>query len=101
MFFFSRIKIKLFSFVSAAVLTPDVFKGPYSNQMYEPIKLQHLDLAYNQIHSLQKDVFEHTPYLQVLNLEGNQLRVLDQVTQMAISSLNQLQVRISKQKADY
>lgn len=76
----------------AAVLTPDVFKGPYSNQMYEPIGLKHLNLAYNQIHSLQKDVFEHTPYLEVLILEGNQLRVIDQVTQMAIATLTQLQV---------
>lgn len=74
------------------MLTPDVFKGPYSNQMYEPIQLRHLDLGYNQIHSLQKDVFEHTPYLEVLILAGNQLRVLDQVTQIAISSLTQLQV---------
>lgn len=75
------------------MLTPDVFKGPYSNQMYEPIELRHLNLAYNQIHSLQKDVFEHTPYLEILILEGNQLRVLDQVTQIAIASLTHLQVR--------
>lgn len=64
--------------------------------MYEPIQLRHLNLAYNQIHSLQKDVFEHTPYLEVLILEGNQLRVIDQVTQIAISSLNQLQVKFSR-----
>lgn len=63
--------------------------------MYEPIQLKHLDLSYNQIHSLQKDLFEHTPYLEVLILEGNQLRVIDQVTQLAVSTLNNLQVNIS------
>lgn len=81
-----------YNFLTAAELAPDVFKGPYDNNLYEPIKLRVLNLAYNQIHSLQKDVFEHTPYLEELNLEGNQFRVIDQVTQLAISDLGNLRV---------
>lgn len=69
-----------------------MFKGPYNNTIYEPLALQHLDLSYNKIHSLQKDVFEHLPFLEVLNLEGNHFRVLDIVTQLALSSVPTLRV---------
>lgn len=41
---------------------------------------------------MQKDVFEHLPFLEVLNLEGNHFRVLDIVTQLALSSVPTLQV---------
>lgn len=77
-------------------LSSDVFKGPYNNSFYQPIALEYLDLSYNQIHSLQKKVFEHTPNLKYLNLEGNALRVIDHVSCLALSRATQLHV--SKQK---
>ncbi|KAF2903403.1 hypothetical protein ILUMI_02781 [Ignelater luminosus] len=73
-------------------LSSDVFKGPYNNSLYQPIALEYLDLSYNQIHSLQKKVFEHTPNLKYLNLEGNALRVVDHVSCLALSRATQLHV---------
>lgn len=66
-------------------LHSDIFRGPYNNSEYETIDLQYLNLAYNDIHSLPKNLFEHTPHLTHLILEGNRLTVLDQVTCVAIS----------------
>lgn len=59
--------------------------------MFEPIGLEHLNLAYNQIHTLKFNLFEHTPNLKRLNLEGNDFVVLDVHTQIALSSISKLQ----------
>ncbi|KAJ8953955.1 hypothetical protein NQ318_019198 [Aromia moschata] len=66
------------------------FKGPYNNSVFYPIPVKHLNLAYNQIHSLPRKFFENMPDLKELNLEGNDFYVLDQNTQMALSSLSKL-----------
>ncbi|XP_059056716.1 leucine-rich repeat neuronal protein 3-like [Achroia grisella] len=55
-----------------------------------------LNLAYNDIHSLQKDVFIFMMELQSLDLSGNPLGYLDQVTMGAISDLTKLkELRLS------
>lgn len=79
-------------FVVAEQLSPDIFKGPYKDTEFETIGLLHLDLSYNQIHTLQKDIFEHTPYLEVLNLEGNALRVIDHLTCLALAEVQDMKV---------
>lgn len=78
--------------LKAEEVSSEKFQGPYSENTFAPIATEHLDLSYNQIHSLEKNVFEHMPNLKYLNLEGNDFTVLDIHTQLAISSIRQLQV---------
>ncbi|KAF5288305.1 hypothetical protein FQR65_LT12038 [Abscondita terminalis] len=77
--------------IESEQLSADVFKGPYNNTSYEPIKLEHLDLSYNRIHSLQKNVFIHTPHLKYLSLEGNRMRIIDHVTCLALAKVPKMQ----------
>ena len=70
----------------------DVFQGRYSNDEYQPIALKILKLGYNAIHSLNKDAFDHTPYLTTLELNDNPIKVIDHETAMAITSLRKLEV---------
>ncbi|KAF5271227.1 hypothetical protein FQA39_LY08234 [Lamprigera yunnana] len=72
-------------------LSADVFKGPYNNTAYAPIALEELDLSYNRIHSLQKNLFIHTPNLKSLNLEGNSLRVIDHLSCLALAKATKMQ----------
>lgn len=74
------------------VLRPDVFRGPYNVRSYEPIGLKDLDLSHNQIHTLDKRVFEHIPYLKKLNLAYNKFDIIDITTASAIQSVTELQV---------
>lgn len=78
--------------LTSDILSADVFKGPYNATEFEPIPLEYLNLAYNQIHSLHKNIFEHTPHLKHLNLEGNDFRVLDDMTALAFTLIPQLKV---------
>ncbi|KAM3955508.1 toll-like receptor 1 [Aphomia sociella] len=72
-------------------LSPHAFEGPYSPEEYEPLSsMRTLNLAYNDFHSLQQDAFEHLPELVELDLSGNPLTTIDQVTLVAISSLPML-----------
>lgn len=75
------------------VLSADVFKGPYNSTSFEPIPLEYLNLAYNKIHSLHKNVFEHTPNLKYLNLEGNGFRVIDDMTAEAFALVPEIKVK--------
>ncbi|KAJ3647145.1 hypothetical protein Zmor_024679 [Zophobas morio] len=75
----------------AEEISSDKFRGPYNSTFYEPIALEHLDLSYNKIHTLLNKVFEHMPNLKILNLEGNDFKVLDIQTQLALSSIRGLQ----------
>ncbi|XP_050300531.1 tsukushi-like [Anthonomus grandis grandis] len=81
-----------YNFLTAEEIGPENFKGLYNKTVYEPLMLEHLDLSYNQIHSLPHNFFEHLLSLRELNLEGNRLRVLDPPTQLAMASLKSLQV---------
>ncbi|XP_055903507.1 insulin-like growth factor-binding protein complex acid labile subunit isoform X2 [Eupeodes corollae] len=77
--------------ITSDVLSPDLFRGPYKNTGYEPIKLQELDLSHNKISFLQKFVFEHTPDITKLNLGYNDLRILGTSSLFAISSATTLE----------
>ncbi|XP_055849843.1 carboxypeptidase N subunit 2 isoform X2 [Episyrphus balteatus] len=76
--------------ITSDALSADVFRGPYKNTGYEPIKLRDLDLSHNKISSLQKLLFEHTPDIAYLNLGYNSLKMMDTTTLMAISSASSL-----------
>lgn len=49
-------------------------------------------VAYNQLHTLDQDLFEHLDYLEVLDLSHNPFTVIDQPTLVALSSLPYLKV---------
>ncbi|XP_075166203.1 tsukushi [Haematobia irritans] len=77
--------------ITTKILDRDVFKGKYSAENYEPIKtLIELDLAYNDLHALQNDLFEHLPNLEILILCKNTFQVIDTSTLVAIASLSSL-----------
>lgn len=72
-------------------LVPDVFRGPYHTTNYEPIALYELDLSHNNLQSLDRHIFEHTPNLTRLNLSFNPFKVLDNPTSLALASATSLQ----------
>lgn len=81
--------------LTTKILDPDVFKGQYSADKYEPINsLIELDLAYNDLHALQNDLFEHVPNLETLILCKNTFQVIDTSTLVAIASLTSLKVSV-------
>lgn len=70
-----------------------VFQGRFLPEEYEPlVAMRVLNLAYNDLHSLNQDLFEHLPELEELDLSGNPLTTIDHVTLIAISSLPMLKV---------
>ncbi|XP_060809017.1 leucine-rich repeat neuronal protein 3 [Amyelois transitella] len=74
-------------------LSPHAFEGRYAAEEYEPLRaMRTLNLAYNDLHSLNQDLFEHMPELTELDLSGNPLGTVDHVTLIAISSLPMLKV---------
>ncbi|CAH2056150.1 unnamed protein product, partial [Iphiclides podalirius] len=74
-------------------LSPHAFEGRYLPEEYEPLAaMRKLNLAYNDLHSLNQDLFEHLPELTELDLSGNPLTTIDHVTLVAISSLPMLKV---------
>ncbi|XP_032525797.2 leucine-rich repeat neuronal protein 3-like [Danaus plexippus] len=74
-------------------LSPHAFEGRYSPEEFEPLSsMRTLSLAYNDLHSLNQDLFEHLPELTELDLSGNPLTTIDHVTLIAISSLPMLKV---------
>ena len=74
----------------------DVFEGPFSDEEYEPIPLKTLKLGYNQIHSIDKDAFDHLPFIEILEINNNPLEVLDHQTAIAITTLRKLKVKVEK-----
>jgi len=69
-----------------------VFEGHYMKDEYEPITLRTLNLGYNQIHSLDKDAFDHISFLEVLELNNNPFEIIDHQTGVALTSLRKLKV---------
>lgn len=78
--------------ITSDSLNPEIFRGPFSEEKYSPIKLQILDLSHNQINFLDKLIFEHTPDLKKLDLSYNELNSLDDGTNEAIASLEKLEI---------
>ncbi|CAH0564093.1 unnamed protein product [Brassicogethes aeneus] len=76
--------------ITSEELSPEDFRGTYVNDTWQPLDLLTLNLAYNEIHMLQNNIFEFLPKLEELNLKGNNFRVLDEATQLAIDSLKNL-----------
>ncbi|XP_026317468.1 leucine-rich repeat-containing protein let-4-like isoform X2 [Hyposmocoma kahamanoa] len=77
--------------ITGQVLRSEIFQGPYKNNVYGDISLQILNLAHNEIHSLDRYLFQHTPNLTSLFLNNNPLETLDHVSVLAISSATNLQ----------
>lgn len=61
-----------------------------------PLKnLLELRLDHNKLHTLNQNIFEHTAYIEILDLSHNPLRIIDHHTLVAITYLSQLKVRNS------
>lgn len=68
-------------------------QGRFSPEEYEPLSsMKSLSLAYNDLHSLNQDLFEHLPELEFLDLSGNPMTTIDYATVIAISGLPMLKV---------
>ncbi|XP_033609785.1 leucine-rich repeat-containing protein 70 isoform X4 [Cryptotermes secundus] len=81
------------NFITSENLASDVFKGVFAPDRYQPLaNLETLRLGSNAIHTLKSDLFEHIVNLRILTLDANPLRVLDQGTVLALSSLPYLEV---------
>lgn len=61
---------------------------------YKNIALETLNLAHNEIHSLDRYLFQFTPNLTRLYLNNNPIEILDHVTVLALSSAANLEVTI-------
>ncbi|XP_050440729.1 tsukushi-like [Adelges cooleyi] len=75
-------------------LRPAIICHPKSSngQEIKPVRLKTLRLGHNNIHTLRPDFFEHLTQLEVLELNNNPFKVIDQNTEFAISNLCNLQV---------
>lgn len=60
--------------------------------VYSEIALETLNLGFNEIHSLDKDLFKYTPNLTRLYLNNNPIEILDHVTVLALSRAIRLEV---------
>ncbi|XP_053621888.1 slit homolog 1 protein-like [Plodia interpunctella] len=71
---------------AAALLIPDGIPSPDAPK---PVfsNMRNLSLAYNDIHALPKDIFMFMPDLRLLDLSGNPLSLIDQVTMVALSDI--------------
>lgn len=81
------------NYLNSIGLQPNVFKGNYLPDMYEPLRsLQELNLGNNLFHTLHPTVFEHLPNLEKLILSKNPLKVISPGIINVISSLPHLKV---------
>ncbi|XP_030384114.1 leucine-rich repeat neuronal protein 3 [Scaptodrosophila lebanonensis] len=77
--------------ITSKSLVPDVFKGSYSPSDYEPLaNLKSLNLGYNDLHTLNDDLFEHAPFIEELVLCSNTFQTIDKLTETALSGLAHL-----------
>ncbi|XP_013199689.1 phospholipase A2 inhibitor beta [Amyelois transitella] len=80
------------NFITGEVLRSEIFHGPYKNGVYDSIALETLNLGFNEIHSLDRYLFQYTPNLTRLYLNNNPIEILDHVTILALSSAGNLEV---------
>ncbi|XP_049883851.1 carboxypeptidase N subunit 2-like [Pectinophora gossypiella] len=73
-------------------LDRQVFEGPtIPGQEPQPFaKMRTLNLSHNELHALPQDLFIALPELTTLDLSGNPLRYIDQVTMAAVTMLTKL-----------
>ncbi|XP_072159509.1 podocan isoform X1 [Bemisia tabaci] len=76
--------------ITGKALNPDVFRGAFSRELYEPLSVKILNLSGNQIHSLSRSVFEHLQFLEQLDLDNNPIKIVDHTTTLAFSTLSRL-----------
>ncbi|XP_049707312.2 slit homolog 1 protein [Helicoverpa armigera] len=83
--------------ISTAAINRKVFVGPLTGGGPEDFKrMQSLNLANNDLHTLPQDIFMFMPTLTSLDLSGNPLAYIDQVTMGSISDLKNLrELRLS------
>ncbi|KAM3955512.1 lumican-like [Aphomia sociella] len=85
--------------LSTSAITRQSLAGPIPENRMMPtpfINITYLSLAYNDIHSLQKDLFIFMMELKSLDLSGNPLVSIDQVTMGALTDLIKLkELRLS------
>lgn len=79
------------NFLDSDALRPDIFRGRFNNELYEPVSFVHLDLSHNNIATLEHDVFLHTVKLKHISLAHNPLNISDPVTVLAIARLYHLE----------
>lgn len=74
-------------------INANAFEGPFNEEDYEPLPIKTLKLGYNDIHSIDKDAFNHlSTHLEILELNNNPLKVIDHQTAIAITTLRKLKV---------
>ncbi|XP_026750455.2 chondroadherin-like [Galleria mellonella] len=78
--------------ITGEVLRSEIFQGPYKDGIYSKIALETLNLGHNEIHSLDRYLFQYTPNLTRLYLNNNPIETLDHVTILALSSAVNLEV---------
>ncbi|RXG72892.1 Leucine-rich repeat transmembrane neuronal protein 3, partial [Armadillidium vulgare] len=69
----------------------NTFQGPYADMIPNPIPLEELDLSFNQIKRLPKDVFHHLKKLKYLKLSHNDFMDLSTTTAQALSEIQTLE----------
>lgn len=72
-------------------LIPEVFKGRYNADVYEPIGLIELDLSHNLLETLEPRLFEHVLELRVLNLAYNKINMEHPSTVDALATLKKVE----------
>lgn len=88
---FQNMKTLILSYNDLEILHPNAFKGVYLETRLLPLRsLSELRLDHNKLHSLNQDIFEHTPEIEILDLSYNPLATIDQHTLLAIDSLANL-----------
>lgn len=82
-----------FNRLTFEVMKPKIFRGKFAPTEIEPMHyLKVLNLANNQLHSIDPDLFEHFPNLEELNLCWNPFTVIDHNSVIAISNIARLTV---------
>lgn len=80
-----------FNKLTSDKLKPEVFEGPYNPDEYEPlISLKILRLSYNELHTLDSMIFEHTEHLKELYLDHNPFQIVHTSVLQAFNDIPQL-----------
>lgn len=77
--------------LNSDALHADIFRGVYDTNTYEPINVEEIDFSHNSIAELEKNIFEHTPYLKRLSLASNPLKNIEGVVS-ALSLVGKMEV---------